>query len=101
MPAAIAITVFVVGYALIASDRINKTLIALCGAAIEELREQGFRIALDDFGTGLSSLSCLRRFPVDKIKLDRSFIDTAARDVGAGKFGHLTAPEPVHRTVWI
>jgi diguanylate cyclase (GGDEF)-like protein len=53
---------------------------ALCGAAIEDLRGHGFRIALDDFGTGLSSLSCLRRFPVDKIKLDRSFIDTAARD---------------------
>ena len=53
---------------------------ALCGGAVEALREQGFRIALDDFGTGLSSLSCLRKFPVDKIKLDRSFIDTAARD---------------------
>ena len=53
---------------------------ALCGAPIESLREQGFRVALDDFGTGLSSLSCLRKFPVDKIKLDRSFIDTAARD---------------------
>jgi diguanylate cyclase (GGDEF)-like protein len=53
---------------------------ALCSTAMEELRRDGFRIALDDFGTGLSSLSCLRRFSVDKIKLDRSFIDTAARD---------------------
>jgi diguanylate cyclase (GGDEF)-like protein len=53
---------------------------ALCGEAIEQLRSDGFRIVLDDFGTGYSSLSCLRRFPVDKIKLDRSFIDVAARD---------------------
>jgi diguanylate cyclase (GGDEF)-like protein len=52
----------------------------LCGQTLQELRRDGFRIVLDDFGTGYSSLSCLRRFPVDKIKLDRSFIDLAARD---------------------
>jgi diguanylate cyclase (GGDEF)-like protein len=49
-------------------------------AAIRELREIGFRIALDDFGTGYSSLSYLRRFPVDKIKLDRSFIESVDMD---------------------
>jgi EAL domain-containing protein (putative c-di-GMP-specific phosphodiesterase class I) len=46
-----------------------------CEKLIETLRSRGFRIALDDFGTGYSSLSYLRRFRVDKIKLDKSFAD--------------------------
>jgi diguanylate cyclase (GGDEF)-like protein len=52
------------------------------GRRLQHLRQEGVRIALDDFGTGWSSLSYLTRFPVDVLKLDRSF--TATLDDGPG-----------------
>ncbi len=44
-------------------------------ATLHQLRDIGVRIALDDFGTGFSSLSYLRSFPFDQIKIDRCFIE--------------------------
>jgi diguanylate cyclase (GGDEF)-like protein len=53
----------------------------LVQAVMSGLRAAGFRIALDDFGTGYSSLSYLRRFAVDKIKIDRSFVEQIGHEV--------------------
>ncbi|RUO80653.1 diguanylate phosphodiesterase [Idiomarina tyrosinivorans] len=49
---------------------------------LNRLKEQGVRVAIDDFGVGFSSLSYLQQLPLDRLKIDRTFVNNAATDSG-------------------
>jgi diguanylate cyclase len=53
-------------------------------ATIKEFHDAGMRVALDDFGTGFASLSYLRRFQFDKLKIDQVFVQTLSSERGGG-----------------
>ena len=49
---------------------------------LQALKDLGLHVSIDDFGTGFSSLSYLKRLPVDKLKIDQSFIKDLTTDPG-------------------
>src|SRR5690606_20393918 len=68
---------------------------------LARLRQMGIGIALDDFGTGYSSLSYLGRLPVDKIKIDQSFVRSLPADQEAGAIirAVMTLSETLNKVV--
>lgn len=64
------------------TESIAMTKTEVMSRSLHSLRSLGLRLAIDDFGTGYSSLAYLRDFPVDSLKIDRSFIDAIERPQG-------------------
>ncbi len=76
--------------------------VELARRTLERLREVGVRVSVDDFGTGYSSLSYLQQFPIDALKIDRSFVegitdqpDGAAISTAIIRMGHSLRMEVI------
>lgn len=58
------------------TETVMTTNVKRASEILQQLHDSGIKIALDDFGTGFSSLNHLRHFPIDEVKIDRSFVST-------------------------
>jgi EAL domain-containing protein (putative c-di-GMP-specific phosphodiesterase class I) len=61
-----------------------------CNALMKQLRAMGVRLTMDDFGTGTSSLACLREYPFDAVKIDRSIVKGLTHDTDVMALIHAT-----------
>lgn len=69
----------------------------LAASVLQTLKDCGVRVAIDDFGTGFSSLNYLRKFPLDALKIDRSFVSEITR--GAEDAALVTAMIKIARSL--
>lgn len=65
---------------------------AAAAEMLQQIKSLGIRLAIDDFGTGYSSLSYLHRFPLDTLKIDRSFISGEAENGGSMEIARTIMP---------